>query len=185
MLTFGLIIEGQYDEMALKELIPKCAPTNAEVIARPCGNKVQLMRRFPGFLEEFRHIKNGSHVDKALVVRDADGKDPLELIDRMKSKIAGRTYLFPVQLLVIVEELEAWLLADDASLSAITGRPARRISDPEKLQDPKQQLKGLLSDAKISYTSEIARRIAVNATADTLASRCPSFQSFRQAVIDC
>ena len=185
MLTFGLIIEGQYDEMALKELVLRCALANVEVVARPSGNKVQLMRRFAGFLEEFRHIKNGSYVDKALVVRDADGKDRLELIDQMKRKISGRTYPFPVQLLVIVEELEAWLLADGASLSVITGRPGRRILGPEKLQDPKEQLKRLLSAADIYYTSEIARAIAANAKLDTLASRCPSFRIFQQAVVDC
>jgi len=185
MLTFGLIVEGQYDEMAIGGLIPRFAPADVEIVARPCGSKVQLMRRFSGFLEEFRYIKNGSHVDKALVVRDADGKDPLRLLETMRSKISGHTYPFPVQLVVIVEELEAWLLADEASLAGIIGKRVRRTPNPEGLHDPKEQLKRLLSEGKVYYTSEIARKIAVNANVDTLASRCPSFGRFRQAVIDC
>ncbi len=183
MLTFGLMIEGFYDVAVLKELIQKCASSEVEVIGRPCGPKGSLMKRFPGFLEEFRYIKQGSNVDKALVIRDADNKDPAELIERMQSKISGRTYPFPVKLLVAVQELEAWLLADESAISAVTGKRALIVQNPENLSDPKEKLKKVLSEAWISYTDEIARKIAANVKVETIESRCPSFQEFREAVL--
>jgi hypothetical protein len=117
MLTFGLIVEGVYDEAVLTEFIRKCVGFDVDVISRVCGPKGSLMSRFPGFLEEFRYVKHGSHVDKALVVRDADGKAPVTLLEVMEARIAQRTYPFPVHCLVIVQELETWLLADSEALS--------------------------------------------------------------------
>jgi len=184
MLTFGLVVEGNDDETALQELVQKCK-SEVKVIRRKCGNKVKLMQRFPGFLEEFRHVKGGTNIDKALVIRDADNKNPGELINRMQSKISNRHYPFPVKLLVAVQELEAWLLADESAVSVVTGKKAPKIQNPEKLSDPKQRLKNVLSDAKISYTAEIARKIAARAKIEILESRCPSFREFREAVIDC
>jgi len=86
------------------------------------------MKKFPGFLEHFRHVNAGFPVDKAIVVRDADHKNSEALISQMESKISGRTYPFGRNLLVAVEKMEAWLLADDQALSSVTNNPrsARR-----------------------------------------------------------
>lgn len=185
MLTFGLVVEGNDDKTALTELIQKCARTGVDVVSRTCGGKAQLMKMFPAFLTDFRHIKSGANVDKALVMRDADQKDPVELIKNMHGKINNRNYVFPVKLLVIVQELEAWLLADETAVSLVTGKTTPAIPNPEGLSDPKQRLRNVLSKAKISYTAEIARKIAARAKIEILESRCPSFREFREAVIDC
>lgn len=182
MLLFGLIVEGTYDEAALTELVQQCVSSEVGVISRRCGNRVQLMRKFPAFLEEFRHAKEGSPVDKALVVRDADHKNPAELLLKMEARITGRVYRFPCKLLVIVEELEAWLLADEKALTTVTGKSQRRIPDPEAIVDPKARLQRILSDASIAYTPEVARRIAAAIRADVLAARCPSFKKFQDTV---
>lgn len=183
MLTFGLVVEGIYDEAALKELIQKCVSEELNIISRSCGNAPQLMKRFPGFLEEFKHAKEGSNVDRAIVIRDADRKDPRELIARMQDKISGHTYIFPVRPLVVVQELEAWLLADEQAMSAVTGRKQAPIHRPEEIPDPKGKLKSILSDANIGYTPEIARKIAERADVATIESRCAWFKQFRQSLI--
>lgn len=185
MLTYGLVVEGYYDEAALKELIQKCAPSGVKVIGRPCGPKGNLMNKFRGFLEEFRHIKHGSNVDKALVIRDAHNKDSAELKKRMQGTISNRTYPFPVKLLVVVQELEVGLLADESAISAVTGKRAPIVKNPENLSDPKEKLKKILSEARISYTPEVAQQIAASANVETIESRCPSFKKFREAVLDC
>ena len=161
MLTFGLVVEGHDDEAVLKELIRKCVPSEVEVIGRKCGNKVALTKRFPKFLEEFRY--SGLNFHKAIVIRDADGKDPVPLIKAMESKISNRGHPFPVKLLVIVQELEAWLLADGEAIAAVTNKKAPVVRYPERLSNPKEKLKNILSQARIAYTPEVARRIAVNA----------------------
>lgn len=185
MLTVGLVVEGFYDEAAIGELVQKCASSEVKVICRRCGPAPQLMKKFPGFLEEFKRAKDGSPVDKAIVIRDADRKNPDDLIRIMQSKIASRSYLFVPHFLVIVNELEAWLLADEAAISSVTGKPQKPVSTPENLNDPKRRLQMLLSDAQITYTAEKAKGIAAAARPDILAARCPSFKRFQEAVIDC
>lgn len=185
MLTVGLVVEGFDDEAAIGELVQKCASPEVQVICRRCGPAPQLMKKFPGFLEEFRHVKDGSPIDKAIVIRDADQKNPDNLIGIMRSRIATRNYPFVLHLLVIVNELEAWLIADETAISSVTGKSQKPISTPESLNDPKRQLQMLLSDAQITYTAEQAKGIAAAARTDILAARCPSFKRFQEAVIDC
>lgn len=185
MLTFGLVVEGIYDEGALKQLIQKCAESQVFIIVRQSGNAPQLMKRFPGFLEDFRYANGGSNVDKAIVIRDADGKDPAQLLNSMQGKVRGRTYPFPIRFAVIVQELEAWLLADEQAISGVTGKKQPSIGAPESLLHPKEKLRAVLSDAGVVYTAPVAEKIAADARVDTIASRCSSFQRFREAVVDC
>ena len=120
------------------------------------------MRRFPGFLEEFRHLKHGLSVDRVLVVCDADNKEPQGLQRAMEARIAQRTYAFsPVRFVVIVQELETWLLADAAAFTAVTHRGVAAVNETlEAITDPKLRLQRLLADAGAGYTPEVARKIA-------------------------
>ena len=184
MLSVGLIVEGSYDEAAIPELIRKSVSSEVNVICRPCGNTNQLMKRFAGFLNEFQYVNSGKPVGRALVIRDADQKNPNDLIARMEEKIRGRIYDFPRRLLIAVQEMEAWLLADEEAVSLVTGKRQQRIVNPETLDDPKARLKKILSDAGIAYTAEVARKIAANTRLDVLSVRCASFKKFREALTD-
>ncbi len=184
MVSVGLVVEGVYDEAALAEFARKCVSPEVKIVCRPCGNAFQLMKKFPGFFEDFRHVNQGSPVDKAIVIRDADQQNPSELIARMEDRITGRNYPFPRKILVIVEELEAWLLADERAVSDITKKRQAVIRRPEEIVDPKARLKTILSDARIVYTHEVARTIAAAADVDVIESRCPWFRRFRQSLID-
>ena len=75
MVAVGLIVEGIYDDAALMELVRKCHRSEVDVVCRTCGSASHLMKKFPGFLESFRHVKEGGPVDNAFVIRDADHKD--------------------------------------------------------------------------------------------------------------
>lgn len=188
MPTFGLVVEGEYDRVALTELIRKCLADPAEVVPRPCGGSI--MNKFPGFLEEFKHVRQGTHVDKALVIRDANGNDPNELISRMQDKISNRQYPFPVKCVVIVRELETWLLADDEAISRVTSqlssRTVPRVNESlEVIFSPKEKLESILAEANVAYTAEVARKIAVAIDIERLTYRCPGFGRFQEAVIDC
>ena len=188
MPTFGLVVEGEYDKAALTELIRKCIAGHTEVEVRLCSGSI--MSKFPGMLEEFRRAKQGTHVDKALVIRDANGKDPGEIILRMEGKIGNRHYPFPVKFVAIVRELETWLLADDQAISQVTQRySGRRVAAiNETLEDiiaPKERLKSLLAKADVSYTDEVARKIAAAVDIEKLAYRCPGFRRFQLAGHDC
>ena len=188
MLTFGLVVEGDYDEAVLTKFIRQCAGHDVEIVSRVCNPQGSLMKRFPGFLEEFRYVKQGTPVDRALVVRDADMREPHALLRAMEAKIAHRTYEFsPVRFIAIVRELEAWLLADSAAIATVTreysGRVVPTINESiEDIADPKARLQRILSEAKVAYTREVARKIAAAANVGYIAYRCPSFRSFVHAV---
>jgi len=188
MSTFGMVVEGAYDEAALTEIIRTCVEGEIEVIGRPCFGSI--ISKFRGFLEEFRYANQGSPVDKALVIMDANGKDADQLIERAQERITNRKYPFPVKIVVIIRELESWLLADETAISSVTveysGRTAPRVNEPpEEIVAPKERLTGLLSGAGVYYTAEVARRIAAAVDIERLSYRCPGFTRFREAVTDC
>jgi hypothetical protein len=185
MPTYGLIVEGEYDAAALTELIRRCAAGNIQVIPRQCAQKGSLMKKFPAYLQELHWANQGQAVDKALVIRDADGKNPGELIARMETSIVSRSYPFPVKFVVIMQELETWLLADHDALSQVAPRSISEIRGPlESILDPKRRLQSILSDAGIAYTAEVARKIAAAANLERIEYRCPTFRTFRHAIDD-
>jgi hypothetical protein len=183
------VVEGIFDEAVLTEIIVKILSKNITLIPRICRDKGQLIAVFPEYLESFRHANQGSNVDKAIVIRDADGKDPEKLKERMESKILNRKYPFEVKFIIIVQELEAWLLADEEAISKVTqsrsGKVVSRVNVPlESIIDPKEMLYKILT-ADVPYTPAVAREIAKESDLNRIAYRCRSFREFRQAVIDC
>lgn len=182
MFTFGIVVEGVYDEQVIAALVEKIFPQNCRCLCRPTGGKPNLMKKFPGFLEEFRF----NAVDKALVVRDADRKLVDQLRDRMEERVRGRSYPFALKFCVIKEEMETWLLADEQAISKVVGENIPRVSeDLENIKKPKEKLTQILSRPKVNYTPEVARKIAAEAEPDTIEYRCPGFRVFRQSVLEC
>ncbi|MEW6409067.1 MAG: DUF4276 family protein [Nitrospirota bacterium] len=190
MTLYGIIVEGNYDKAAFKEIIKKCILSDIKIISRPCGGKDHLMKSFPGHLKSFCYEKQGSHIDKALVIRDADNRDPAELHKKMESKITNRTYPFEVKFIIIIQELETWFLADEEAISRVTqarsGKPVARVNENlESIRQPKEKLQEILSKAGIYYTPEVAKEIARELDLSKIEYHCPRFREFRQAVIDC
>jgi hypothetical protein len=186
MSMYGIVIEGFYDEVAITEMVRRLSPMGTEIVSRVCGGKKRLMQKFPDYLESFRYQNQGSHVDKAIVIRDADCKDPEGLKGEMESKIEGRNYPFEVRLNIVVQELEAWFLADEEAISRITGREAHCPNQrPESILNPKDTLVRILSEARVPYTAAVAQNIAKEADLEKIGSRCPRFKEFREAIIDC
>jgi hypothetical protein len=182
MARFGIVVEGPCDELVLRELLPRCLGADCEIESRAWGTNGGVTRKFCNSLNEFKYLG----IDKAFVVRDSDGKDPSVLKADMQARIGSRQYPFPVNLIVIVQELEAWLLADEGAISAVTSRPVPRQPDPiEAIASPKERLKRLLSPTVV-YTKEVARSIAA-AIVDIgrVADRCPVFKTFWNLVSDC
>jgi len=180
--AFGIVVEGVYDEQVISALVEKIFSKECRCLCRLTGGKSNLMKKFPGFLEEFRF----NAVDKALVVRDADRKLVDQLRDRMEEKVLGRNYPFALKFCVIKEEMETWLLADEKAISRVAGKDIPRVSeDLENIEKPKEKLMQILSRAKVNYTPEVARKIAEAVKPHTIEYRCPGFKAFRMSVLDC
>jgi hypothetical protein len=181
MARFGIVVEGPCDELVLKELLPKWLGADCQIESRAWGTNGGVTRKFCISLDEFKYLG----IDKAFVVRDSDGKDPSLLIADLRRRVEKRQYPFPVNFIVIVQELEAWLLADESAISKVISRPVRRQPDPiEDIASPKESLKRILSP-ELVYTREVARRIAAVADIGRMADRCPVFKTFWTLASDC
>jgi hypothetical protein len=175
MRRIGLVVEGAYDKAVLPILVRKLRPV--EVSARQCRGP--LKGKFRGILDEF---ERAGGVDTALVVCDADGNAPVRLEDDMRALIAGRSYAFALGFIVVVQALEAWLLADESAVRAVAG-VARRISNPERIRDPKSEIKRILAKCGKPYTPRVACEIANLAHVSVMKKRCPSFDRFQAFIV--
>lgn len=175
MPTIGLIVEGAYDEVAIPVLLKRCR-NGVKVITRKCRGSVT--GKFLGLLAE---LGQSHRTDKVLIVSDADGREPRTVLSAIQRRLVGN-YRFIVTPLIIVEMLEAWLIADPEALETILGVKTSFVH-PERIRDPKAELRRLFAQ-RSAYTPEIARRIAEEIDLELLARRCPKFLVFREAVLD-
>lgn len=190
-LTYGLIVEGPYDQAMYGALIPRICGGKV-VFTRPCGGVERLMKLFHALLRDFEHAVQGGPVDKALVIRDSSGKDPIALEAEMAATIQGMQYVFPrgIKLCIVRRTMETWLLADAQAITDVArARGGRQVQDVqgtlEDIGDPKKKLRSVLSDAGIEYTDVVCAEIAALLRIDHVEYRCPSFRTFRRDVIDC
>jgi hypothetical protein len=184
----GLIVEGPYDEEAVPVLVQRITGSDEPVICRICAGPVT--GRFPRILRELEH----RNPEKVLIIRDAHGRDPQEAARELEREIQNQLPAFPVKFIVVVQELEAWLLADPGAVDQICSGRGRRLNlpqltdSPERFLDAKRELEVVLGRARVAYTKVVAREIAALANLDEttgLAYWCPSFRRFREAVHDC
>jgi hypothetical protein len=191
--SFGLIVEGVYDEAAISAFIGRLAAPGPFIKTFPCGGFSGVLQKFPAYLSLLESAHSGGPVDKAIVVVDSDGANPGVRANLLQAKIAGKAYSFPsgVEICVAVRELEAWLLADFNAVNALPaniGNPvaATPLSQaPEAFADPKAELDSRLWQRGITYSPQAARRIVAAADLAVIEASCPSFADFRQKIQDC
>jgi len=188
--SYGIIVEGPYDSAFYEAVIQRLSP-HACVSARVCDGKSNLTRKFPALLKTFEHELAGRPLEMAIVIRDADGKNPEEIEAQMRSKIANRDYPFGlgVKFFAVPQAMESWLLADVNALNAVSQRRnGKRVTKsheaPESLRNPKGWFREFLTNQNVVYTAEVAREIAEELDLNTLSVRCPRFRVFSE-LVDC
>ena len=189
--SYGIIVEGDYDSAVYDAIIRRLSSPDVYIKPFVCRGRTNLMTEFPGFLCALEHEIDGDPVEMAIVIRDADGKDPGEVEARMRMKIQERNYRFPlnVRFHAVEKAMDAWLLADPTAISEVVqgkgGKAVRKShDDPEGLLRPKEWFRKLLTDHKASYTAELCREIAQKTDLQVLSERCRRFPAFAE-LIDC
>lgn len=183
-MLIGIIAEGLYnsDVTIISELVKKILSTNPSFILRPLVSKPNVIKKYRGWLEDFRN----RNIDRALIIIDQDLSCVKTLVEKLREKIAGRQYRFSVKFHVIEREIETWLLADERAISNVAGRNVARINDNlEDILQPKEKLIELLSRVRVNCTADTKLRIAMESNIERIAYRCPGFRRFQQSVIDC
>ncbi len=177
MPVVGLVVEGEYDEYALKAFLLKHFNEHATFEVRVCGGPIKKI--WLGVLEEFRlRVEKGQRLDRAVVAMDSDETTPESVLTALQAKKASKPpYPFPVILGLAVRELEAWLLADEQALSKVLRTPVACVSgNIQKLKNPKEVLAYLLIMNGVVYTKEVAAQIASAASLSTVQERCSWFR---------
>jgi hypothetical protein len=175
MPTVGLIVEGMYDEAAIPVLLKRCRG-RVRVVTRKC--KGSVAGRLAGIVAE---LERSYKLERVLIMCDADGQQPATLIETIKKRLAG-PYGFPVIPIIVVQMLEAWLVADPVALERVVGIKSS-FRNPERVRNPKSELQRLLS-RRTAYTPEVARRLAEQVDLQLLERRCRQFSAFRKALVD-
>jgi hypothetical protein len=182
--SFGIIVEGQYDTAVFGQLVCRICP--GADIARAIEAGGSIMSKFPNYLKALQYVTATGPVDRALVIRDSNGKDPRQVEAAMQARIDGRHYSFPHGIVfhAVRQEMETWLLADVAAISAAAdGREVKPAPGAlEDLADAKGVLRERLSGVDIPYTAAAAARIAETLNLDVLRRRCPCFVLFEERV---
>ncbi len=189
MSVFGIIVEGDSDAAVYSAIIRRIRRDVEHLVARRCGGVAGLRSKFVGFLREFQWHS----VDKALVIRDSDRKDPqaLESVLRDRLNQSGFAPPFPVHFYATRCMVETWLLADELAVSTVALSRGRTRSikainkSLEEIVDPKRSFHAMLSEAGLAADTEVYEEIASAANLDRIAERCPRFAEFRQQVHAC
>ncbi len=189
---YGLIGEGDKDIAVYRELIIKICGSTTNVATRSAGGRERLFLNLSALLRTLEHAHPiGKAVDKALVVRDADGRNPQSIEKRLRDRICNRSFHFTlgIGIHVVVQEMDTWLLADTDAINKVSaslgGRRIQPVRDAlEQIQDPKAAFQTLLSEARLNYTPEVCRLIAAETDLAVLRRRCPSFVEFERKTLD-
>jgi hypothetical protein len=113
-----------------------------------------------------------------VICHDADGPDPRAASRLLRENVVARLPRGTAHCLVVpVQEIEAWFLADPACIGALRGFEPPRVTHPEGLADPKGLLERAAKRAGKRYSASLhnealARRLDLAAVQE----RCPSFR---------
>ncbi len=129
----------------------------------------------------------GGPPDKFVVLVDADGTDPGEVLAPFRKSLPGHLgdeIKADVQYAYTQWHLEAWYFADATNLRGWLGRALGSVdaSKPDEIQNPKLHLKNILGNRV--YTARVSEEIARTLDASTIAQRSPSFKGFLEAIMN-
>ena len=187
--SFGVIVEGTYDEPVYAELIRRiCGGEPPTVVFRPTTGSIHV-QKYTGLLRSLEHVILGNPVDRALIIRDSDQRDPAAVESKIRDGIRAN-FAFPggIEVHAVRREMETWMLADDQAISRVAERSGGRVVPPvhETLEDiahPKERFQKVLRSAGLLYLSTVCGEIARELDLATLRYRCPGFVTFERKVL--
>ncbi len=173
---YAVLGEGPSDAETLKVLVRRLAGDETlPVLARGFKGGPSLLR--DGAKAIGALWTQGAR--RFVICHDADGPDPIPIGRMLRERVLARLAGTPVHCLVVpVHEIEAWFLADPASINAVVrGFEPPRVARPEGLADPKKHLERVARRAGKRYNASLhnaafARRLDLDAAYE----HCPSFR---------
>jgi hypothetical protein len=175
---YGVLGEDDSDVETLKVLIRRLAKQDRlPVRGKGFDGGAKLLRKGASALRTLSSLG----CKRFVVCHDADGHDPSERLQSVREEIIKRAEVPGESCIVIpVQELEAWILADVAAVTNIfTGWTPGSVSNPEGIAKAKEYLEKLsragLSRPRYSHATHNAR-VADYLDLGIVHQKCPSFR---------
>ncbi len=144
---YGILGDDESDVETLKVLVRRLAHNQAlPVKTKGYGGCAKMLRKGAKQLALFRNLE----CTRFIVCYDADGPDPKPKYELVRTKIVEPSGIDEGVCIVIpVQELEAWILADlERATEIFTSWKPKPINNPEQIASPKEYLEKLSRDSR-------------------------------------
>ena len=181
---YGIIGEDDSDTQTLKVLVKRIADNpSLRVKTKSYNGCSKMLRKGAKDLKAFKDL----NVTHFVVCHDADGSDPEPKRDLVMNKIVRPSGLDDECCIVIpVQELEAWILADIECVSNVfTSWKPQPIDNPEAIPQPKEHLEKLSRDSnhRPRYSHAVHNeKMAEHLNLDRVAEKCSAFRTLARFV---
>ena len=184
-----VIASGETERRALPHLVSHLGDEGVSMVEVriPPGNRMLSFQMAEKLIKSAWYENVDAPPDKLVILVDADGADPDEVLAPFKENLPGRLggEIRATVLYAYAQwHLEAWYFADAANLRSYLGQAPGNVntSRPDEIQNPKLHLKNVLGGR--AYTARVSEEIARTLDARTIAQRSPSFGGFLEAVVN-
>jgi len=185
--VYGIPGEDKSDVTTLKILIHRLADDNSIAIkTKGYAGSGEMLKKGGEQLKLF--VRLGCH--RLIICYDADNEEPKsryqEVVKRIikKSGLMGKTEI--ICIVIPVQEIEAWILADIEAVTHIFKNwHPKPIANPESIESPKEYLEKLSRDANnrprynhATHNEKVAQYLDL----DKVLQKCPSFNPLVELV---
>ncbi len=173
-LKIGVIAEEKNDVEVLYELTCKIIQENSFSFSHFVGHGCGKIRR-KCYAWALNLLQRGCK--RLVIIHDLDDRDEVKLREELEKAIKGLPFEQSV-VLIPIEEIEAWLLADPEAIKRVfkMRRVPRIPARPEQIPNPKEFLGEIVKrNSRAHYLNTVHnRKIAAELHLESL-DRCPSF----------
>ncbi|GFO64114.1 DUF4276 family protein [Geomonas paludis] len=182
--TVGIIAEDDSDVECVKHFVRRIHSTRKIGFKKYVGNGCGKISRKANAWANMLKMQGCGAI---ILLHDLDRNNLTDLYDKIHKSFSPS----PVKKFLIsipVEELEAWLLADEAAFNSVfnISRTNYLPQHPESIKSPKEFIRDTVrkeTNRKVDYintkhNSKLAERIDIN----MINTKCTSFQSFKSFV---
>jgi hypothetical protein len=174
---FAVLAEDRSDVDSLVILVKRiCGKANATVLRKGFSGCGELCRK------AWSHIKDFADkgATRFIVCHDSDGNDPEEVKKKVRESLGAKIDVTENHCIIVpVQELEAWIIADEEAINkVIPSLLIRQIARPETVPRPKEWLvnESRRGRSKPLYVPTIHNaKVAANLDLRKVERKCPSF----------
>ncbi len=183
---YAILGEDESDTEMLKVLIRKIhADDSVRVKCKGFSGCKEMLRKGASYFKSFKDLG----CKYFIVAYDADRESPVARRQEALEKVVHAAQVTHHCVLVPVQEIEAWILADLPAIKRSNvcpgWNPEDEFSNPENVADPKERLEKLSRNAKqhsrynhVSHNPRVASYLDL----DVVAQKCPSFRPLHDFV---